>query len=114
MAGTRKRFDGPAWLKARLAVLLILPVALLALPASFFDDGPPMCLSVILFDQECYGCGMTRACQHMIHGEFETAAGYNRMAFIVLPILIFGWGMEVRATYRKLAVAKAVGGSHEA
>ncbi|WKZ66539.1 MAG: DUF2752 domain-containing protein [Flavobacteriales bacterium] len=73
-----------------------------------------MCLSVILFDQECYGCGMTRACQHMIHGEFEAAARYNRMAFIVLPILIFGWGMEVRATYRKLNGAKAAGDSTQA
>jgi hypothetical protein len=36
---------------------------------------------------ECYACGMTRACMHLIHFEFVDAYFYNPLAFIVVPLL---------------------------
>jgi hypothetical protein len=32
---------------------------------------------------------MTRACMHLIHLDLAGALGYNKLAFIVLPILCF-------------------------
>jgi hypothetical protein len=51
-------------------LLLVLPIVLWVLPASFFDKGQSLCLSVLLLDKTCYGCGITRAVQHCMHGDF--------------------------------------------
>jgi hypothetical protein len=67
------------------------PVVLLLLPADFFDHGRSMCLSVLLFNRQCPACGMTRACMHLIHRDFEDAYAYNMMSFIVMPLLCIVW-----------------------
>jgi hypothetical protein len=82
--------------------LVGLPIVLLALPASHFDHGQTLCLSVLLLDVECYACGMTRAIQHMIHLEIETAYGYNKLSFIVLPVAVVVWLSEIKQTYHRL------------
>ncbi|NML22078.1 DUF2752 domain-containing protein [Pseudoflavitalea sp. G-6-1-2] len=85
----------------KLAIIVLLPVVLLILPADFFDNGKTVCFSRLLFDVECHGCGLTRACMHLIHLEFEEAFAYNMGCFIALPVLgIFwiGWGIK---EYRK-------------
>jgi hypothetical protein len=76
---------------AKLALIVLLPPVLLALPADFFDSGESICLSKVLFDFECYGCGMTRACQHLIHLDFENAFAYNMGSFIALPAVAVIW-----------------------
>ncbi|MEM9991863.1 MAG: DUF2752 domain-containing protein [Bacteroidota bacterium] len=68
---------------APLAVL----VTLLLLPANYFDEGSPTCLSVIAFDIECYGCGMTRAIMHLIHFNFQEAFYYHPFSF---PVVLVG------------------------
>jgi len=80
-------------LMAGLAVLL-------ALPADFFDEGQSICLSVVLFDRECYGCGMTRGVQHLLHFDFRTAWEYNKLAFIVLPLGLFLVAQKIVQWYR--------------
>ena len=42
-----------------------------------------ICLSLFLFDTECYACGMTRAIQHLIHFDFLTGYNYNKLSIIV-------------------------------
>ncbi len=76
---------------AKLLFIVLLPLTLLILPGNFFDDGQSICLSKVFFDFECYACGMTRACQHLIHFEFEEAFMYNMGSFIVLPLLGVVW-----------------------
>ena len=72
-----------------LFIALVLAfLFLLYLPSSYFDDGQSVCVSVMFFDTECYGCGMTRGIQHLIHLDFEQAWNYNKLAFIVLPLTI--------------------------
>ncbi len=68
-----------------------VPVILVILPADFFDSGESICLSILLFDVECPGCGMTSAIMHLIHFDFETAFAYNMMSFLAFPALSILW-----------------------
>lgn len=79
-----------------------MPLVLLVLPADFFDSGQSICLSVLLLDTTCYGCGITRAVQHFIHFDFATAWEYNKLVVAVVPLLIYVWGDEVLRLWKKL------------
>ena len=93
--------------KATLLFVITVPIILFLLPLDFFDHGKPFCLSRLLFDMECYGCGLTRACKHLMHLDYERAFYYNISSFIVLPIigiLWIKWGIQecrFLATYSK-------------
>nr|WP_262896464.1 DUF2752 domain-containing protein [Adhaeribacter terrigena] len=69
-------------------------MVLLALPADFFDSGQSLCLSKVLAGIECYGCGMTRAIMHLIHLEFEAAYHFNKLSFVVFPVISFLWTQD--------------------
>ena len=69
---------------------------LVLLPADFFDGGPAICLSRLLLDQDCYACGMTRACMRIIHLQFREAADFNLLAFVVMPLLSYIWLRELQ------------------
>ncbi len=75
---------------------------LLLLPADFFDTGESVCLSVQFFDMQCYGCGMTRAIQHLIHFDFHEAYDYNKLSFVVFFVLFTVWIQEIRRILRRL------------
>ncbi len=71
-------------------------LTLLVLPVDFFDHhGPTLCLSRVLLDRECPGCGMTRASMHALHFDFAGAWHYNRLVVVVLPLLAYLWGKEI-------------------
>jgi hypothetical protein len=76
--------------------LLTLALVLVLLPADFFDGGPAICLSRVLLDQDCYACGMTRACMRIIHLQFREAMEYNLLAFAVMPLLAAVWLRELK------------------
>ena len=76
---------------AKLLFIVLTPIILLLLPASFFDKGPTLCLSQLLLHRECYACGLTRGIMHLIHLQLEEAYAYNMLSFIVLPLLIVIW-----------------------
>ena len=80
----------------------IIWLALLLLPADFFDSGESMCVSQLLLGQSCYGCGMTRAIMHLIHLDFIVAYEFNRLSFIVFPLLSFVWAKEVWVHIKRL------------
>jgi hypothetical protein len=86
------------------ALLSIAFITLLILPANYFDTGRATCVSVILFDLECYGCGMTRAIQHLLHLDFEKAYEFNKLSFIVLPlaIIMIAWELKKVISPQKL------------
>jgi len=79
---------------------VIAPLVLFLLPADFFDNGESVCLSVQLFDMQCYGCGMTRAIQHLIHFDFHEASVYNKLSFVVVFVLLVVWVQEIRRALR--------------
>jgi len=72
---------------AKAIALAIFPPILLCLPADFFDHGADLCLFTRLSGMNCWGCGLTRACMHLIHLDLGMALTYNKISFIVLPIL---------------------------
>ena len=74
-----------------IIILFSVPIILFILPADYFDNGQSICASVLLFDIECYGCGMTRAVMHLIHLEFTKAIEYNKLVILVFPLLTLLW-----------------------
>lgn len=79
------------FLKLKIGGYILIPFGLLFLPVDFFDNGKTVCLSVLLAGQNCYACGMTRGIMHLIHLDFTQAAEFNKLSFIVLPLIIFVW-----------------------
>lgn len=74
-----------------LLLIILLPLVIFFLPIDFFDKGKSVCLSKVLLNTECYACGMTRACKHLMHFDFEGAFNFNMGSFVVFPLLVFLW-----------------------
>jgi len=92
---------------AKLALIVLTPIILLILPADFFDNGASICLSKVLFNTECYACGLTRACMHLVHLDFARASSYNMLCFIILPLLAViwvQWFLKELKSYKKYRV----------
>lgn len=70
---------------------MIAPFVLWMLPVDFFDSGDSICLSKMLANMECYACGLTRATMHFIHFDFIKAWEFNKLSFIVVPMLFPLW-----------------------
>jgi hypothetical protein len=70
-----------------LAVWLALPIFLLIMPADYFDNGTAICPSKRFLNLECPGCGMTRAVQHAIHFDWQSAWELNRGIVLIIPVL---------------------------
>ena len=70
---------------------MMSPIVLMLLPVNFFDNGESICLSKLLAGMECYACGLTRATMHFIHFDFQKAWEYNKLSFIVVPMLFPLW-----------------------
>ena len=85
-----------------IGFLIILSSTLIILPPNFFDSGQSICLSVLLLNRECYGCGMTRAIQHLIHFEFEMAYNYNKLSFVVFPLFVYLTLKELLKLYKQV------------
>jgi hypothetical protein len=101
---TSKRFNylkNKKFYLAKAIALAIFPIVLLVLPANFFDSGPELCLFTRLSGFHCPGCGMTRACMHLIHFDLGWALTYNKMSFVVLPMLCYMLLKEFLMTIKK-------------
>jgi hypothetical protein len=77
----------------------VLALLLILLPADFFDGGPAICLSKVLLNQECYACGMTRACMRIIHLKINDAWTFNPLAFATMPLLTFVYLRELKSNW---------------
>lgn len=83
----------------QIVIWLSIPTILLLLPADYFDSGKSMCISKLLLDMECYGCGITRAFQHFLHLDFAVAYQYNKLIVIVFPLLALLWLKQLLAQF---------------
>ena len=66
------------------------------LPRDVADIISPDCLFSMLFDIDCFGCGMGRALQALLHLDLQSALGFNKLAPIVLLVLaaLFLFGLK--------------------
>ena len=54
-----------------------------------------ICLFKNLFGIECYGCGITKAVIAITQLDFIRAFNYNRLIFIVMPLVLYLWVKEI-------------------
>jgi len=92
--------------KIYLVFLIALPLPFIILPANYFDTGESLCMSKVLLQQECFGCGITRAIQHAIHFDFTRAWHFNKLVVLVLPVLILLWLNEIKKRLKKIKTLK--------
>lgn len=93
----------------KAVVFIGIPVLLLCLPATFFDQGRSISLFELAGVEDYYSKGMTRAVMHLIHLDFSTAWEYNKLSFIVFPLIAWVWGSSFVKNYfllRKLHQAR--------
>ena len=50
-----------------------------------------VCIWKNLFGHKCLGCGMTNAIMEIMKGNFQAAADFNILSFIVFPLILFLW-----------------------
>lgn len=72
-------------------LLLVAPILLWILPADYFDSGQSLCPSQMIFSIECFGCGITRAIQHLHHFEVEEALFYHTLSPLIYLFLAYLW-----------------------
>lgn len=77
---------------AKAGIHIGIPVLLLCLPATFFDEGRSISLFELAGVEDYYSKGMTKAVMHLIHLDFSTAWEYNKLSFIVFPLIAWVWG----------------------
>lgn len=95
----------PRWLQwAWLALLAAAPVVLWILPADHFDEGPSLCPSVWLFGAECWGCGSTRAVQHLHHAQLGDALYFHTLAPVIYLGLVLLWATWAYRTAGRLGL----------
>ncbi len=86
---------------AWVLLILLAPFVLWLLPSDYFDDtGIITCPSVLFFDVECIGCGMTRGIMHFHHFEYTEAIYYNYGVVVMYPLLVFFWFYWLRIGLR--------------
>jgi hypothetical protein len=77
------------------ALLLLLPLLFWLLPTAWLERGPSLCLVTRITGKACPGCGTLRSLSALAHGNVRRAWQYNRLVFIVAPLLGFIWGKEL-------------------
>jgi hypothetical protein len=90
----------------KIAILVIFPFILLLLPKTLFDHSHyTLCIVQFMSGKDCVSCGLTRACMHLIHLDFKAAAYFNKISFIVLPILC---GLLIAELYQTIKAYRAL------
>src|SRR5712691_3460895 len=90
----------------KVGFYMLLPVAFLLIPTSWFESRRSVCLIRNVFSINCPGCGMTRAISCVFHGNFKKAFHYNRLVVLVFPLLGYVWVRSVMTEYRRYTFMK--------
>jgi hypothetical protein len=62
------------------------------------------CLFTKLTGTECPGCGMTRATMSIMKFDFERAWHFNKLSFVILPILVTLILMDFKKFYKSQTI----------
>jgi hypothetical protein len=71
----------------KFILLIIFLFIFYNIPTKYLGDTYPICLSRIIFNHNCWGCGTTRAIWSIIHFNFNQALEYNKLIVITFPLL---------------------------
>ena len=107
----KRLFKSLSFTDLKLIILGGIPLVLVCLPFDYFDTGQSISMFAWLGVQDyIHSTGMTRAVMHLIHFDFPGAWGYNRLSFIVLPLLIYVWADYFIKSLRtkKLEIQKTI------
>ena len=52
---------------------------------------PPCPFKVLTGGLDCPGCGASRAVYHLLRGRVATAAGFNVLLLVALPVVAYAW-----------------------
>jgi len=72
----------------KLIILAILGLIFISIPRKYLGDSFPICLSRIILDKECIGCGTTRAVWSVLRFRFRDAYEFNKLIVITFPLLV--------------------------
>jgi len=84
-----------------------MPTGLLLLPVHFFDTGQSLCVSKLVFDVECYGCGLTRAVMHLLHFDFVGAWEFNKLVILAFPMMVWLFFSLTKETIKRSTYLKS-------
>jgi hypothetical protein len=86
----------------KLIGLVVFPIFLYLIPINWINSQHSICLIKNIFDNECFGCGITRAIISAVQLDFKSAYDYNHLVIIVLPMFIYVWVKMVIETIKQI------------
>ncbi|OFY44094.1 MAG: hypothetical protein A2X18_08225 [Bacteroidetes bacterium GWF2_40_14] len=93
--------------KLYIAILVIVPFSLYLVPKHYiFDNEVSFCLIKNIFGTECYGCGITRSIFSILYLDFGAAYMYNKLVFLVFPLLVYLWVRLIVIKVKELIILK--------
>jgi len=72
----------------KLLIVIILGLIFISIPRKYLGDTFPICLSRIIFDRECLGCGTTRAVWSVLRFRFREAYEFNKLIIVIFPLIV--------------------------
>lgn len=90
------------FLVLRWVSLIAILAVLLITPYENFQNFHSICISKLLFEKQCWGCGMLRAFNLMLSFQFEKAYQLNKLSVIVAPIVSCIWLKETKKFLKEI------------
>lgn len=94
------------YLRTKFVIYILIPFALYLVPTEGIYHGHSLCLSILLFDRECPGCGITRAVFSILYGDVQAAFAFNKMVLGAFPTLVAMWFRDLRLMYDEIRARK--------
>ena len=89
--------------RAAYAGMALLALAGVAALYAFDPRNPgiyPVCPFLFLTGCYCPGCGTLRALHRLLHGDIATALGYNPLAVLSLPFIVYSYASGAMRAFR--------------
>ncbi|MEI7484138.1 MAG: DUF2752 domain-containing protein [Ignavibacteriota bacterium] len=82
---------------------MFIPLLFYIIPISFQDRFGSICLIKRATGLECWGCGTRHALYAIMNLDFLKAWYYNKLSFVVFPVLVYLWFKYVIREYKNIS-----------